>query len=324
MQKLERACPQNFRRIMRRVRQYVLYLPRQLAYELLFQLTELKMKKQSVSLLVLLLAASGFLFSCGNKTNRNKGALQFDSIQINETAHLFGDTARPACNLVVNMAYASTSDDEALKDSLNACFLTTCLGEAYKHLPPQEAVQKYKDQYVSDYRNDLEELYQKEEKEFGDADQRAWYSYYKSIQSHVQLYQKNLLVYRTRYEEYTGGAHGIYTTTFLNLDLRTLKPIHLDDLFADGYEEALTDLLWNQLMADNRVATREELENLGYGSTGDLAPTENFYIGRDGITFYYNVYDIAPYVMGATEISLPYEIMSHLLDDTPRILDSVK
>ena len=55
------------------------------------------MKKQTVSLLVLLLAASGFFFSCGNIMNKNAGALEFDSIQVNETAHLFGDTAKPAC-----------------------------------------------------------------------------------------------------------------------------------------------------------------------------------------------------------------------------------
>ena len=282
------------------------------------------MKKQNVSQLVLLLATSIILFSCNNKTNRNKWAVEFDSIQVNETAHLFGDTAKPACNLVINFAYARLSDDEQIKDSLNRYFLTASFGEAYSTFQPQEAVKRYKEQYVNDYRNDLEELYRKEEAEFGDADQRAWYSYYKYIQSQVQLYSKNLLVYRTRFEEYTGGAHGIYMTSFLNLDLRTLTPIRLKDLFTDNYEEALTDLLWNQLMADNHVATREELEDLGYGSTGDIVPTENFYIGQEGITFYYNVYDIAPYVMGAIEISLPYEIMSHLLKDETKILDSVR
>ena len=51
------------------------------------------MKKQTVSLLVLLLAASGFFFSCGNTVNKNAYALEFDSIQVNETVHLFGDTA---------------------------------------------------------------------------------------------------------------------------------------------------------------------------------------------------------------------------------------
>lgn len=45
-------------------------------------------------------------------------------------------------------------------------------------------------------------------------------------------------------------------------------------------------------MADKKVTTHEALEDMGYGSTGDIAPTENFYLDKDGITFYYNVYDI--------------------------------
>ena len=72
------------------------------------------MKKQYVSLLVILLAASGFLFSCGNTMNKNAGALEFDSIQVNETAHLVGDTAKPGCYLTINLAYASKSSDEQL------------------------------------------------------------------------------------------------------------------------------------------------------------------------------------------------------------------
>lgn len=44
--------------------------------------------------------------------------------------------------------------------------------------------------------------------------------------------------------------------------------------------------------------TRAELEDMGYGSTGEIAPTENFYLDKDGVTFYYNVYDITPYAMG--------------------------
>lgn len=113
-------------------------------------------------------------------------------------------------------------------------------------------------------------------------------------------------------------------TTFLNMDLRTLAPIRLDDLFVSDYKEALTDLLWNQLMADNKVTTRQELEDMGYATTGELAPTENFYLSKEGITFFYNVYDIAPYVMGPVKITLPYEMLQHLLGDDNMVLNEVR
>lgn len=283
------------------------------------------MNKQTVSLLVLLLAASGFFFSCSNIMNKNAGALEFDSIQVNETAHLFGDSTKPACNLTINFTYAAKSSDNRLKDSLNSYFLAACFGDKYIALTPAEAVKKYTEKYVDDYRKDLEPIYRKDEKDKeDDASMEAWYSYYKGIESRVQLYIKNLLVYRMDYNEYTGGAHGIYMSSFLNLDLRTLAPIRLDDLFVNGYEEPLTDLLWNQLMADNKVATRQELEDMGYATTGTLEPTENFYLDRDGITFYYNVYDITPYVMGPVKITLPYQMMQHLLISDNMILNEVR
>lgn len=283
------------------------------------------MKKQTVSLLVLLLAASGFFFSCGNIVNKNAGALEFDSIQVNETAHLFGDTAKPACNLVINFAYVSKSTDERMKDSLNTFFLSACFGDKYMAMTPEEAMKKYTEKYVADYRKDLEPMYKKDEQDKeDDASMEAWYSYYKGIESHVQLYTKQLLVYRIDYNEYTGGAHGIYMSSFLNMNLQTLSPIRLDDLFVNDYSEALTDLLWNQLMADNKVTSRQELEDMGYVTTGNLEPTENFYLGKEGITFYYNVYDIAPYVMGPVKITLPYEMMQHLLSDDSMVLNNVR
>ncbi|MCD8183591.1 MAG: DUF3298 and DUF4163 domain-containing protein [Bacteroides sp.] len=283
------------------------------------------MKKQTVSLLAILLAASSFFFSCGNIMNKNAGALEFDSIQVNETAHLFGDTAKPACNLIINFAYAKKSSDAKLKDSLNTYFLSACFGDKYMSMTPEEAVKAYTEKYVGDYRKDLEPMHQKDEQDKEDGESmETWYSYYKGIESHIQLYTGHLLVYRIDYNEYTGGAHGIYMSTFLNMGLHTLAPIRLDDIFVGDYKEALTDLLWNQLMADNKVTSRQELEDMGYASTGDLEPTENFYLSKEGITFYYNVYEITPYVMGAVKITLPYEMMQRLLSDDTMVLNEVR
>ncbi|MDO4164626.1 MAG: DUF3298 domain-containing protein [Bacteroides sp.] len=283
------------------------------------------MRKQTVSLLAILLAASGFFFSCGNTANKNTGALEFDSLQVNETVHLFGDTAKPACNLIVNFTYATGSTDPKLKDSLNTYFMAATLGDSYQLQNPKEGIRHYTEKYISDYRKDLEPMLLKDEEEQDEeASIESWYSYYRNVESRVQFYQKDLLVYRVNYEEYTGGAHGIYMTSYLNMNLRLLRPLHLEDLFVNEYEEALTDLLWNQLMAENRVSSRQELEDMGYASCGDLTPTENFYLSPAGITFYYNVYDIAPYAMGPTEISLPWEMVHYLLSDDTNIMPSVE
>ncbi|MEG0646026.1 RsiV family protein [Bacteroides sp.] len=278
------------------------------------------MKKQYVSLLAVILSVSGFLFSCGDKMNKNTGNLKFDSIRVNETAHLFGDTSKPACNLVISFTYPVKSSDAMLKDSLNTYFLSACFGDKYMGMTPEEAVKDYTQTYINDYRRDLEPMYTEDEKNKENGGSiGAWYSYYKTIKSNVQFYEKNLLVYHIYYDEFTGGAHGIYSNTFLNMDLNTMRPLRLSDLFVEEYQEPLTDLIWNQLMAANKVTTHEELEDLGYGSTGEIAPTENFFLNKEGITFYYNVYDITPYAMGPVEVHIPFDMMAHLVGSSPII-----
>ena len=278
------------------------------------------MKKQYVSLLAIILSVSGFLFSCSDKMNKNTGDLEFDSIQVNKTAHLFNDNTKPACNLVIKFVYPAKSSDAALKDSLTAHFVSACFGSQYIGEQPEAVIKQYTDTYVKDYLRDLEPMYKEDQK---DKENKAsisdWYSYYKTIESHIQLYQKDLLVYRINYNEYTGGAHGIALTTYLNMDLTLMRPIRLADLFIGDYKPALTDLIWNALMADHKVTSHKELEDMGYGSTGEITPTENFYLSKEGITFFFNVYDITPYDMGPVQVNIPFSMMEHLLGSNPII-----
>lgn len=111
--------------------------------------------------------------------------------------------------------------------------------------------------------------------------------------------------------------------TYLNMDLTLMRPLRLDDIFVGDYKDTLTDLIWNQLMADNKVTTHEALEDMGYASTGDITPTENFYLSKEGVTFYYNVYDITPYSMGPVKVTIPFAMMEHLLGSNP-ILGELK
>ncbi|MDL2306019.1 RsiV family protein [Bacteroides sp. OttesenSCG-928-D19] len=284
------------------------------------------MKKQCVSLLVLLLAAGFFFSSCGNKVKKPTGALEFDNIRYTEAVHLFGDTAKPGARLIIDYVYVAKANDDDLKQFLNNYFLTVCFDEKYRTLEAEDAIKRYAQIYTSEYRIDLEPMYLEDRKANNREDQEtvaSWYDYYQNIESHIQLYDGDLLIYRTEFNEFTGGAHGMERTNFLNIDLKNKHLLTLDDLFIEDSSEALTQLLWLQLMKNNSVNTQEELERMGYGLTGDLAPTENFYLDRTGITFYYNVYEIAPYVMGPIEIKLLYTTMEHLMKDV-KILSALQ
>ena len=278
------------------------------------------MRKQYVSLLIIILSISAIFSSCADKMSKKIGELQFENLKANETAYLFADTAKPSCNININFAFPVSSNDELLKDTLNYYFITACFGEKYALELPQEVLKKYVANYVNEYRTDLEPLYLQDEKDIQDGSTiDSWYSYYKNIEGEVQFYDKGLLVYRSYFDEYTGGAHGIYMSTFLNIDLAIMRPLKLDDIFVGDYKENITNMIWSELMAKHKVKTREALEDLGYGSTGEIAPTENFYLDNKGITFYYNVYDITPYAMGPVTVSLSYSMIDHWLNTNPVI-----
>lgn len=281
------------------------------------------MKKETTILLIALLIAGCWLASCSN-TGQPSRNLQFEEITLSKSEHLFADESKPACNLSIDFAFVNNANTIGAKDSINAYLLSALFGKKYQQLSPQEAMEGYAKEYVTNYLADLEPMIQKDIDNHIDKDQlTAWYSYEQELKGSVETYMGILLTYRTYKNEYSGGPHGMYTTEFINLNLNTIQPILLDELFAEDYQETLTELLWYQLALDNGVETRDELEEMGYATTGELAPTENFYISEDGITFYYNVYEIAPYSMGPTQITLSYDMLEYILNYDNKLVNEL-
>lgn len=281
------------------------------------------MKKETTILLIALLIAGCWLASCSN-TGQPSRNLQFEEITLSKSEHLFADESKPACNLSIDFAFVNNANTIGAKDSINAYLLSALFGKKYQQLSPQEAMEGYAKEYVTNYRADLEPMIQKDIDNHIDKDQlTAWYSYEQELKGSIETYKGMLLTYRTYKNEYSGGPHGMYTTEFTNLNLSTIQPILLDELFVEDYQETLTELLWYQLALDNGVETRDELEEMGYATTGELAPTENFYISEDGITFYYNVYEIAPYSMGPTQITLSYDMLEYILNYDNKLVNEL-
>ena len=281
------------------------------------------MKKGTTILLIALLIAGCWLASCSN-TGQPSRNLQFEEITLSKSEHLFADESKPACNLSIDFAFVNNANTIGAKDSINAYLLSALFGKKYQQLSPQEAMEGYAKEYVTNYRADLEPMIQKDIDNHIDKDQlTAWYSYEQELKGSIETYKGMLLSYCTYKNEYSGGPHGMYTTEFTNLNLSTLQPILLDELFVEDYQETLTELLWYQLALDNGVETRDELEEMGYATTGELAPTENFYINEEGITFYYNVYEIAPYSMGPTQITLSYDMLEYILNYDNKLVNEL-
>ncbi len=127
---------------------------------------------------------------------------------------------------------------------------------------------------------------------------------------------KNIYVYGIDRYVYMGGAHGLETRNYYNFDLKTGKLITEKDLFVDNYKDLLSDLIKIRIVEESRDSNDKtpilNLENTDYW-TDSIKPNSNFYITDEGINYVFNPYEIAPYALGETEVSLPFERLKGIL-----------
>jgi len=113
-----------------------------------------------------------------------------------------------------------------------------------------------------------------------------------------------------------GGAHPNKTRLFYNFDLEDGSIITEDEVFKEGYQTELTEIIKNKLLSD--LNANEDITYIENFDESDYFPEEikpngNFYIHEEAITYVFNPYEIAPYYMGETEVVLPYQLIAHLM-----------
>ncbi len=117
-------------------------------------------------------------------------------------------------------------------------------------------------------------------------------------------------------EYYTGGAHGGSGVYFINLNPKTGKEFILDNLLKPGYQAPLTDI-GNKIFRQVReVADTASLNENSFEFPEDrFELNKNYGFKKEGIVFFYNSYEIAPYAAGPTEVLIPYEDLKDLIKE---------
>lgn len=136
----------------------------------------------------------------------------------------------------------------------------------------------------------------------------AWEANFKV--EHNKLSEK---VYQVvwNYYMFTGGAHGFLGTKVFFFDLETGKPISTKDLFVnyEGFRKYAQSEFKKQMNINGSFA------EAGYNlDEQHFVLPKNFYLTKSEWLLYYNPYEIAPYVQGASVISLPKEKVASFLN----------
>jgi|GEM_PF-2873360 hypothetical protein len=114
-------------------------------------------------------------------------------------------------------------------------------------------------------------------------------------------------------EEYTGGAHGMHGTWFINLDRATGRQIELNDITSNLH--GLSQLNEQYFRKEKGVDAQGSLKDApGMLIEDDTLPLPgNFTFTKEGILMQYNVYEVMPYVAGPTTYVIPYAALDKVL-----------
>lgn len=103
---------------------------------------------------------------------------------------------------------------------------------------------------------------------------------------------------------YLGGAHGVYSNNYFNIDTNRKALITLNDVFAERTHDALTDKLWEAYLDYQRTLNPDFDESEFYANKADFVISPDFYFSKDGITFVYPPYLIGSFAEGEIELTL--------------------
>jgi len=281
------------------------------------------MKKVFLLGLLACLALIVALFGCSKANKNTEAPPVFDTVSINESYYLFGDTSMPACNIVIDFNYPSQWNNRAEElKALQSLFVETNLGDKYKTLSPPEAARAYQKQYIANFKEmEVDDAY----KDYFDGDMLEYedetgYETYIILNNKILNNNKGFVSYLVEKTSYEGGAHSSLDVQGYVVKLNNCQLLDRDEFEGSNYRDFVSQLLARKIARSNNLSDPKQLENIGYTSLEDIVPTDNFTLDGKGITYYYNENDIAGAMMGVTEVFIPYdEIRIYLSADNPLI-----
>jgi hypothetical protein len=251
------------------------------------------MKMKRAFVVVVILSAIGF-FSCETKTERKETPISFQlkTFRAESTGGCKADTLPCAYYEVTYPEFSGLDSGTAniIKREIDA---SVSMGNP-------EATGQTMEQIGKGFINDYEEFKTEIPEGVG-----GWH-YTAKVEVEVQT--DSLLSLSVNDEYYTGGAHGGSGVYFINVNPRTGKKFTLDNLLKPGYQEPLREA-GNRIFRQVRTLadTASLIENAFEFPEDKFELNQNYGFKQEGIVFFYNSYEIAPYAAGPTEVLIPYE-----------------
>lgn len=263
------------------------------------------------------IAVSAFLVSAfcscsktGGNGNRNDGlnrpdSLSLETVEDSATYHLFGNPSLPAIKAYISLTAPSVSDTSEVASKARNDFMINIMGGKYSNLSLEKAAGSFIDACIEEYKEHVES----EAKNRKSTANEAWMNYETYISTSSVYNNNGLWCYLCNSYIYTGGAHGLSTSIGFVYDVYDSMPVTLNDIFDEESLPAVLEMIKGYIDGlDDANAYWKEL----------VTVSENFTVNEEGITWYYNPYEIAPYYIGITAVPVSFDkLKPYIIKDSP-------
>lgn len=145
--------------------------------------------------------------------------------------------------------------------------------------------------------------------------------YWKTAQAGYQVVLKaavlrqtgNLVVLQLDSYQFTGGAHGIPATQYLNWQRSPDRVLSLADVLVPGQRPAFMQALRSAHAAWLRGNPDAQDDPARYDKMWPFQESENYALVADGVRVKYDAYSIAPYSHGQPELTIAYSALRGIL-----------
>lgn len=252
------------------------------------------------------------LFACGGgKGNIAKvDGIEMDSVRADSTLALDETQNSPKCKISISMQYVKGKNADKINNSIikSGLLIPEYFSLSNEKLTMKQAVDSFINTYIRDYKTEYGKMYHDDKSHPND------YNYEYSVKTKSQSKAKDILTYIANIYTSGDGAHGINQTIVKNFNVNSGKILSLSDLFRDGYEQDLKDIIVEKMAKKFGV---KDLD--GLASEKSIFVDKNVYVPNnfiptdDKITFIYCSDEIAPHSIGEIRIDIDKSDIKRLL-----------
>ncbi len=242
-----------------------------------------------------------------------ENAVVFDVYAFTDSLKLKSQKPDMRCDIELRFLHAVDYKDKTILSELQKQINKMFYGKMEVTGTPRDDMQTLRNNYFKEYRG----VYGEMKDDFSEDEMFAVYNWSKIALMDIEFNDYDILTLALNTYEYAGGAHGIGASGYYVYDLLTGRQLKNTDIFVSGYEAKLTELIIEGIKQARDLSSDQDLQEFVF-DMNSIHPNHNFYANKAGIGFYYNVYEIAAYAYGPTDVFIPYHKLKQLIKkDSP-------